>query len=115
MPRGNGRRRRYELSEAQWKRIADLMPWTGRQGGGPQRDHRQAINGLMWKPHTGHSGATSPIDAEVWCIDGSNVRASRAAAGGGKGGPAKPDDHALGRSRGGLGVGKSPTLGKGSP
>lgn len=43
------------------------------------------------------------IDSELWCVDGTNVRAARCAAGGGKqGDPDEPDDHALGRSRGGF-------------
>ncbi len=45
------------------------------------------------------------IDWDLFCIDGSSIRASRAAAGAGKGGGAEePADHALGRSRGGYGT-----------
>jgi transposase len=46
------------------------------------------------------------IDPERFCIDGSNVRAARAAAGAAKKNrpPGEPFDHALGRSRGGLGT-----------
>jgi transposase len=45
------------------------------------------------------------IDRELFCIDGSSVRASRAAAGASPtdGTAAEPSDHALGRSRGGFG------------
>jgi transposase len=45
------------------------------------------------------------IDWELYCIDGSSVRASRAAAGASPtdGTAAEPTDHALGRSRGGFG------------
>ena len=46
------------------------------------------------------------IDWDLWLVDGSNVRASRAAAGAqkrGQGLDREPDDHALGRSRGGWG------------
>lgn len=42
------------------------------------------------------------IDADLWCVDGTIVRATRAAAGGGKKGGAEPEDHALGRSCGGF-------------
>ena len=43
------------------------------------------------------------IDEELWMIDGTVVRAARCAAGGGKeSDPDEPDDHALGRSRGGF-------------
>src|SRR5262249_1227477 len=42
------------------------------------------------------------VDRELWCVDGTVVRAARCAAGGGKGDdPDEPADHALGRSRGG--------------
>ncbi|MHC5053588.1 MAG: IS5 family transposase [Planctomycetota bacterium] len=48
------------------------------------------------------------IDWELFCVDGSSVRAHRAAAGAKKGGLARPprmsEDHALGRSRGGWGT-----------
>ncbi|WP_262272203.1 IS5 family transposase [Microvirga yunnanensis] len=40
--------RRHDLSDAQWELIADLMPRTGRHGGGRWRDHRQVVNGLLW-------------------------------------------------------------------
>jgi len=46
------------------------------------------------------------IDGDLWCIDGSSVRAARAAAGAAKSltpHPQEPADHAWGRSRGGWG------------
>lgn len=46
---------------------------------------------------------TGHIDGDLWCVDGTVVRAARCAAGGGKeNDPEEPDDHALGRSRGGF-------------
>ena len=43
------------------------------------------------------------VDRELWCIDGTVVRAARCAGGGGKDDdPEEPADHALGRSRGGF-------------
>jgi transposase len=43
------------------------------------------------------------IDGDLWCVDGSIVRAHRCAGGGGKNkDPDEPADHALGRSRGGF-------------
>ena len=49
--------------------------------------------------------AAGKIDWELFCSDGSSVRASRDAAGASPtdGTPAEPADHALGRSRGGYG------------
>ncbi|WP_247895528.1 IS5 family transposase [Azospirillum sp. TSH58] len=129
--------RRYELSDGQWERIADLMPCSGPRGGDLWRDHRQMVNGLMWKLNTGARWHDIPerygrrqtvydrfvrwrrdelfdrvrlqldeevrINAELWCIDGTNIRARRS-AGGGKKGAEEPDDHALGRSHGGFGT-----------
>ncbi len=50
--------------------------------------------------------AAGKIDWALFCIDGSSVRAARAAAGAspGDGTPSEPADHALGRSRGGYGT-----------
>ena len=43
------------------------------------------------------------VDGELWCVDGTVVRAARCAGGGGKkDDPEEPADHALGRSRGGF-------------
>ena len=43
------------------------------------------------------------FDSELWCVDGTTVRAARCATGGGKKGiPRNLKDHALGRSRGGF-------------
>jgi transposase len=49
--------------------------------------------------------AAGKIDWDLFCIDGSSIRASRAAAGASAtdGTAAEPTDHALGRSRGGYG------------
>jgi transposase len=49
--------------------------------------------------------AAGKVDWDLFCIDGSSIRASRAAAGAspGDGTAAEPADHALGRSRGGYG------------
>ena len=40
------------------------------------------------------------VDTDLWCVDGTVVRAARCAAGGGKKGTLEPDDHASGRSQG---------------
>ena len=114
--------KRYELTDAQWHLIADLMPKT-RGAGRPWSDHRRVINGMMWILHTGAPWRDLPeatygpwqtvyerfntwqrngtfdrilerlqirldkkgqIDWDLWCVDGSSIRASRAAAGAGK-------------------------------
>lgn len=46
---------------------------------------------------------TGLVDRQLWCIDGTVIRAARCAAGGGKANdPEEPADQALGRSRGGF-------------
>jgi len=52
----------------------------------------------------GELDAKGQIDRDLWCLDGTSVRATRAASGGRRGEPDEPRDHALGRSRGGLGT-----------
>jgi transposase len=38
---------RYELTDEQWARIADYFPANGRRGG-QWKDHRRAVNGVLW-------------------------------------------------------------------
>ena len=44
--------RRHELTDQAWAEIAPLLPRTGRPGG-QWADHRQVINGILWKLSTG--------------------------------------------------------------
>jgi len=46
--------RRYEISDAQWERIKDLLP-PERSGkaGRPSSDNRTALNGMLWIDRTG--------------------------------------------------------------
>ncbi|WP_267715641.1 IS5 family transposase [Streptomyces sp. CoH17] len=43
---------RGELTDAAWERIAPLLPGVDGRGR-PWRDHRQVINGLLWRLRTG--------------------------------------------------------------
>jgi transposase len=52
----------------------------------------------------GELDAGGKLDRDLWCLDASSVRATRAAAGARHATPVEPKDHALGRSRGGLGT-----------
>jgi transposase len=110
--------RRYELTDAQYATIADLMPPNGRRGG-QWNDHRATLNGILWVLHTGAQWRELPdrygnwksvhdrltrwrkdgtidrvldrlharlndrglIDTDLWCVDATNIRASRSAAG----------------------------------
>ena len=44
--------RRHELTDEAWERIAALLPEPGRRNG-RWRDHRQVVNGIVWKLRTG--------------------------------------------------------------
>ncbi|MFE2022970.1 IS5 family transposase [Streptomyces sp. NPDC059499] len=44
--------RRGELTESAWERIAPLLPRADGRGR-PWRDHRQVINGVLWRLRTG--------------------------------------------------------------
>ena len=44
-------RRRHELTETEWARLAPLLP--PRKAGKPRKDDRLVINGLLWKSATG--------------------------------------------------------------
>jgi transposase len=119
--------RRYELTDAQWELICDLLPSNKGQRGCPWKDHRTVLNAIVWVLRTGapwrdlperygpwqtvydrfgrwqreglfdrileqlqiRLDAEGKIDWDLWCVDGSSIRASRAAAGGGKKGANK--------------------------
>ena len=44
--------RRHELTDQAWAEIASLLPANGRPGG-QWADHRQVLNGILWKLATG--------------------------------------------------------------
>ena len=118
--------RRYELRDAQWEQIKDLLPPSSGKGR-PWTEHRKVINGLFWILNSGAPWRDLPerygawetvyyrfyrwqqdgtfdailerlqvaldehgyIDWELWCVDGSSIRAHKSAAGAGKKGGLK--------------------------
>ena len=44
---------RFELTEGEYARIAPLLPSMAAQRGGRWRDHRQVINGILFRVRTG--------------------------------------------------------------
>jgi transposase len=44
--------RRHELTDAQWEKIAPLLPANGKPGG-QWADHRTVINGILFRARTG--------------------------------------------------------------
>ena len=113
--------RRHELTDAEWARVAPLLPRRETRGT-HYRDHRVILNGMLYRLCTGCGwrdlperygpwptvasrqrrwtreglwdrilealqrdlDAAGQIDWELWCIDGTHVRAHRAAAGAGE-------------------------------
>lgn len=61
---------RGELTEEAWNIIAPLLPASGRRGG-PWRDHRTVINGILWKLRTGAPWRDLPERYGPWqtCAD----------------------------------------------
>jgi transposase len=45
--------RRHELTDRQWSALAPLLPPERPRTGRPNVDHRQIINGIVWKLATG--------------------------------------------------------------
>jgi transposase len=123
-------RRRYELSDRQWERIAHLFPHPTHHGGQghPWHPHRRLVNGILWVLHTGapwrdvperygpwqtvygrfnrwrqdgtwatiltclldRLGQAGRLRDDLWCVDATITRASRAAAGAEKKGGVAP-------------------------
>lgn len=115
--------RRYELTDAQWAAIEDLVPARKLRGRKPHPP-RAMFNAILWILSSGAPWRDLPerygpwqtayerfqrwrkagvidrilerlqlrldeegyIERELWCVDGTSIRASKAAAGGGKGG-----------------------------
>lgn len=57
--------RRYELSESQFKLIADLLP-TNSGRGGKWNDHRTTLNGIFWILHSGAQWRELPERYGKW-------------------------------------------------
>ena len=45
--------RRHELSEAEWERLAPLLPPERPRTGRPNKSHRLIVNAILWKLRTG--------------------------------------------------------------
>src|SRR5689334_23433952 len=67
---GNAMVGRGELTEEAWGVIAPLLP-AGGQRGGPWRDHRTVINGILWRLRVGAPWRDVPERYGPWqtCYD----------------------------------------------
>ncbi|MGK5551975.1 transposase [Actinomadura kijaniata] len=57
--------RRHELSDEAWARIEPLLP-VSTGPGGRWRDHRQVVNGIVWKIRTGADWRDVPDRYDPW-------------------------------------------------
>jgi transposase len=58
---------RHELSEAQWARLAPLLPPQHRAGRGrPAKDHRLIVNAILWRLATGVPWRDLPARYGSW-------------------------------------------------
>jgi len=62
--------KRGELTDESWARIAPLLPENGRRGG-RWRDHREVVNGILWKLRAGAPWRDLPARYAPWqtCYD----------------------------------------------
>jgi transposase len=59
---------RYDLTDAQWERIAPSFPDRNHHGqaGHPWKDHRPLVNGILWHLHTGAPWQDTPARYGPW-------------------------------------------------
>jgi transposase len=58
--------KRYELSEVQWRRIADLLPGKATDPGRTAEDNRLFVNGVLWVLRSGARWSDLPERYGKW-------------------------------------------------
>jgi transposase len=58
--------KRHELSDVQWNILEPHLPKPSPKGGRPWNDHRQTINGILWKLNTGAQWRDIPERYGPW-------------------------------------------------
>jgi transposase len=71
--------RRHELTDAQWARLAPLLPPEKRSTGRPSKDHRAVLNAIAWKLRTGAPWRDLPERYGPWSTAYSRFRRWRLA------------------------------------
>ncbi len=62
------------LTEARWKQLQPLLPPQKPQTGRPAQDHRQIVEGILWKIQTGSSWREMPERFGPWSTLASRYR-----------------------------------------
>ena len=71
--------RRHELTEAEWGRLAPLLPPQRPARGRPAEDHRRILNAILWKIRTGAPWRDVPERYGSWATVYSRFRRWRLA------------------------------------
>lgn len=71
--------KRHELTEAQWGRLAPLLPPERPATGRPNRDHRTVVNAILWRLRTGAPWRDLPERYGPWQTAYSRFRRWQAA------------------------------------
>ena len=58
--------KRYELSDAQWERICELLPGKAGDPGRPGRDNRAFVNAVLWVLRSGARWSDLPERYGKW-------------------------------------------------
>jgi len=74
--------RRHAMSDAQWARLAPLLPPRTGHVGKPAHDHRPILNGILWKLRTGAPWRDLPARSGPWSTVACRFRRWRLAVGG---------------------------------
>jgi transposase len=57
---------RHDLTDEQWALLEPRLPRCGERGGRPWRDHRQVIDGVLWRTRTGCTWRDVPATYGHW-------------------------------------------------
>src|SRR4051794_41980277 len=82
--------RRHELTDAEWERLAPLLPPERPATGRPSKPHRLVMNGILWKLRTGAPWRDLPERYGPWATVHTRFRRWRVAGGWGRGLAAVP-------------------------
>ena len=58
--------KRYEITDKQWKKIADILPGKPGDRGRTGADNRQFVNGVLWVLRSGAFWCHLPPEYGVW-------------------------------------------------
>ncbi len=57
---------RHDLTDEQWALLEPHLPKCGTRGGRPWRDHRQVVDGILWRTRSGSTWRDVPAAYGRW-------------------------------------------------